>query len=165
MITQRVCGNCSACCEIIGVPALTKPELCKCYHQCETGCAIYANRPDECREFECGWSVGHLDEDDRPDKLGLIFVMTENGEAPGRWLHVLEVRPGAFDEPKAPSFIRQFFLDLAKRGDIAGLEIKLHGQIGIVVHANDLDSMEQLVEEYRDQFTIGEDKSPMKPGN
>ena len=150
MTAKRTCGGCSECCEIIGVPALRKPELHRCEHQCETGCGIYTNRPDDCREFECGWLVGHLEEDDRPDKLGLIFVMTEDGEAPGRWLHVLEVKPGAFDQPNAPGTIRQFFSDLSKRGDIAGLEIKLFGQIGIVVFANCLDSMEQLVEECRD---------------
>lgn len=137
MTAGRSCGGCSACCEILGVPSLRKPPWRRCEHQCVTGCANYSNRPDECREFECGWSVGHLGEDDRPDKLGLIFTLTKPDES-GPWLHVFEVVPGAYDQPRARRAIQQ----MAIPDKIAGVEIMLHGQIGIVVDANNLDTLE-----------------------
>ncbi len=77
--------------------------------------------------------------------MGLIFTLTEP-DGSGPWLHVFAVSPGAYDQPKARRTIRE----LAKHGNIAGVEIMLYGQIGIVVFTSDLDSMEQLVEEYRD---------------
>jgi len=100
--------------------------------------------------FECGWLHGRLEADHRPDKLGAIFALTEDGESPGTWLHVFEIASNGFDLSKILSITRQLFLDLSERGEIAGVEIILHGQTGIVVYANSLDSMERLVSEFLD---------------
>jgi hypothetical protein len=44
---------------------------------CSKGCAIYANRPPTCKEWECEWLIGRLTEGDRPDKLGAIFDLAD----------------------------------------------------------------------------------------
>ena len=42
---MRECGDCQACCELVGVQELGKPYASRCAHQCSTGCAIYALVP------------------------------------------------------------------------------------------------------------------------
>jgi hypothetical protein len=55
-IPDRSCGNCTLCCKVNGVPELEKPvgEWCK---HCEVGkgCKIYADRPEVCAKWYCGW--------------------------------------------------------------------------------------------------------------
>src|SRR3954453_4193121 len=72
--TGRQCGECTACCMVMGVAEVPTPFYTPCPHQTEAGCAIYDKRPGPCRDFYCEWLVGGLTEDDRPDKLGLVFV-------------------------------------------------------------------------------------------
>ena len=44
-------------------------------------CSIYDDRPACCRDYVCLWREGHFDEDDRPDKSGIIahFSPLESG--------------------------------------------------------------------------------------
>jgi len=64
---KRRCGNCTACCVIQendkGVPC---PEVTR------GGCAIYKERPDDCRKYVCMWLVGFFSSSDRPDRTGLV---------------------------------------------------------------------------------------------
>jgi hypothetical protein len=96
--TPRTCGSCSLCCKLLAIDELDKPAGRWCRH-CRPGrggCSIYADRPDVCRGFHCGWLDGvvgnywyplrsHLvltrgDPDDRRDQYGrpvswhLIYV-------------------------------------------------------------------------------------------
>lgn len=73
---QRKCGDCTACCTLLGVSSLNKPKNTKCEHQCKKGCAIYDKRPEGCRAFECLWLRGAFGPLDRPDKLGIVFSTT-----------------------------------------------------------------------------------------
>lgn len=95
---HRNCGDCQACCEILGVTELDKPHYTPCQHQCPTGCAIYQLRPKTCQIYECLWLSGAIqDEELRPDKLGIIF------DAPIGIAHIenmivaREIWNGAFD--------------------------------------------------------------------
>ena len=81
-ILGRSCGNCNACCVILGVKEeLNKPNYVACQHMCnspEGGCGIYEKRPEPCRTFSCLWLSGHFgDENSRPDKIGLMLVAFE----------------------------------------------------------------------------------------
>lgn len=73
-MSERVCGECVACCTVLAVPALGKNEGVTCEH-CITwgGCLIYKNRPASCANYACVWLQGLLDQNDRPDKLGLVI--------------------------------------------------------------------------------------------
>ena len=44
------------CCKVFRIEALNKPEGKWCEHcKIGSGCRIYPDRPDQCREFECLW--------------------------------------------------------------------------------------------------------------
>ncbi|MEM7410779.1 MAG: hypothetical protein AAF430_11135 [Myxococcota bacterium] len=96
MSTDRSCGSCSLCCEVLRVDALEKLGGVRCLHQRpEGGCGIYATRPSICRDYRCLWLGGGLGDDDRPDRLGAVLdVVAEGG---GLWLEIREAEPGRFD--------------------------------------------------------------------
>jgi hypothetical protein len=93
-VANRVCGECTACCTIMAVDELNKGNYQGCPHDCGR-CAIYDARPRTCRNWSCGWLLGHIegDERQRPDKLGLMFNRERLG---GEMIPVVyEVWPGA----------------------------------------------------------------------
>ena len=54
----RSCADCTMCCKVLPIEALNKPANQWCQHcQVGQGCKIYAERPDECRGFNCMWLV------------------------------------------------------------------------------------------------------------
>lgn len=106
----RACGECSACCTVLGVRDLDTPkpdyQRCLCLRDATEnlrgGCGMYADRPPSCRAYACGWLQGWGEEGDRPDKLGLIL---EPWRAPpdGGDMGIVarEVWPGAFESEAA----------------------------------------------------------------
>ena len=53
---KRSCGSCTLCCKVLTVEELSKPNGQWCPHCIKgRGCAIYSDRPDECRRFQCGY--------------------------------------------------------------------------------------------------------------
>lgn len=115
--TRRHCGECQACCYAIAVHLETdltecedKPNYTTCKHQCSKGCAIYNNRPSECRTYDCMWSSGVLtNEEYRSDKLGVIVDFREaRGDKTGKNVDCLvfwETREGALQEPNVRRLI------------------------------------------------------------
>ena len=57
-VPDRGCGSCTLCCKLIGVTELEKPAGEWCKH-CEVGkgCKIYAERPETCSAWHCGWRM------------------------------------------------------------------------------------------------------------
>lgn len=98
---QRSCGDCTACCTILGVPDLSKEPYQTCEKVCGQGCSIYQDRPSPCREFNCLWRQGLFEEAHRPDKLGIMFSLTgpdgKLGQIPIAW----EVWDGAEDQARS----------------------------------------------------------------
>ena len=43
-----------------------------CQH-CAAGCAIYVDRPQSCRTFDCAWLLGDMDDNMRPDKSHIVI--------------------------------------------------------------------------------------------
>ena len=115
----KPCGDCRACCTVLGVREFDKPNYQPCQHECGTGCSIYPDRPASCREYFCGWKWGLIEGDERrrPDKLGVIFDF-QAFPAPGV-LRAWEVRPGAASEPAA----RYLILKLERKYDRSVLVI------------------------------------------
>lgn len=99
----RFCGDCSACCTVLGVRDLEppKPDYVAC-SDClpDGGCARYATRPPTCKGYVCGWLHGWGEEGDRPDKLGLILEPWHRPpDGGGAGIIVREVWPGAAESP------------------------------------------------------------------
>jgi hypothetical protein len=95
-----------ACCVAFDIGALEKPTATPCRHLAVAGgCAIYAERPDVCRHFECGWvrdEGGGGTDDERPDRLDVVVAPADPDcdftRATGVPLLVAyELRPDALD--------------------------------------------------------------------
>ena len=74
-MTERSCGGCTLCCDLLQVESIGKRAGAHCLH-CEVGvgCAIYDNRPGECHTFDCGWrQTAAMGEHLRPDRCGVAF--------------------------------------------------------------------------------------------
>jgi len=88
---QRTCGGCRLCCDFKSVAAddqevnpsvpYAEAEVSKwkrawtnCEHECEAGCAIFddESRPSACGGYLCLWREGWGEDEDRPDKLGVL---------------------------------------------------------------------------------------------
>ncbi len=78
VLRERSCGSCKACCTPLGIPALDKAPGIPCKHLCAEGCSIYAERPQDCREYFCGWRLGVGGETARPDQVGLLLTPHQN---------------------------------------------------------------------------------------
>ena len=104
---QRTCGSCTACCQGLAINELDKPGHQMCAHICDHGCDIYHGRPGSCRDFECLWLQGHLREEDRPDKLGVVFTTTGHPEL-GTLPLLIEVTPHAIQATVIKDAVRQF---------------------------------------------------------
>lgn len=67
----------------------------RCVQVCSRGCRVYAERPQSCRDFACVWVQGGLPKWMRPDKVGIVFTVDQDGERlvgfwdPARPLHWL----------------------------------------------------------------------------
>jgi hypothetical protein len=103
----RSCGGCRACCvepsfvEGGSSTWFSKPRGVPCPYLADTGCAIYEDRPDLCRRFECEWLVNAaLGEELRPDRCGVIFCPVTSPLDGEPALYALEVRAGALDSPE-----------------------------------------------------------------
>ncbi len=70
------------CCKILTIEELKKDAGPLCSNWCSpVGCAIYAARPQVCRDFECDW----LTERDipvalKPDRVGTILMTDPDSE-------------------------------------------------------------------------------------
>lgn len=71
----RQCGDCTACCWVLGIKELAKAPRKFCKHQ-GVGCGIHPTKPPSCQEFRCLWLDGNIIEEElRPDRLGAMFCL------------------------------------------------------------------------------------------
>jgi len=109
---QRQCGDCTACCTVMGVRSLNKSAGQPCAHLASSGCGIYSTRPEVCGAFTCLWladTKGVLDDSHRPDRIGL--VLTSDSQHPAGGIVARELREGAAAvEPnrRLLDYLRQF---------------------------------------------------------
>ena len=88
----RSCGPCTRCCdgwlegEVRGHRMYPGQ---RCHFVADAGCTIYADRPPSpCRSFVCGWMqpASELPDEWRPDRIGVIVVVTHWRGAPAKIL-------------------------------------------------------------------------------
>lgn len=97
---MRKCGSCTACCTTHSVHELAKGEWERCVNERKSGCAIYEDRPQSCRNFFCLWITGQMRANDRPDKSGLVVTCPRPGT-----INVREVWTGAAQSSKGRDVI------------------------------------------------------------
>ena len=103
---KRTCGDCNACCTVVGVEAFGKRRHEDCEHQTPTGCAIHGDHPAECRQWRCVWlDRGLLHDDERPSKIGLVVWPEVTAAGPS--FLVDEVWPGAMASPRGQQILRR----------------------------------------------------------
>lgn len=78
---KRRCDGCTVCCFVPAVPELDKPVNTWCEHcAVGTGCTIYKQRPQGCRDFTCLWLANPvIAEEARPDRCGVMFEVLHSG--------------------------------------------------------------------------------------
>jgi hypothetical protein len=96
-VTGRTCGECTACCTVMAITELSKDNYTPCPNCAGKSCMIYDARPTTCRGWSCEWWLGRLglNEDQRPDKLGVIF--THDADS----VLAFEITPGSAMSPPA----------------------------------------------------------------
>ena len=115
MMAENKCGICTACCKTMRVEELNKPPSVWCSHCVKgTGCSIYQDRPQACRDFRCVWLASQDRADPgerlpielRPNHSKVVLNLTPGGEE----LVVLcdAGYPAAWREPKVFAIIETF---------------------------------------------------------
>jgi hypothetical protein len=95
--TKRECGNCNLCCKLLGISEIKKPPGQWCGHvKCGKGCAIYDNRPQSCRDFDCLWLQGAWPKALKPNKTKVVPTTDEGSVV----LYVDSATPSAFRSPE-----------------------------------------------------------------
>ena len=98
IVSGRGCDHCTLCCKLLEIKQAASPRGEWCRH-CEVGvgCKVYAERPSECRDFNCGylaWSAAG--EHWYPARCNMIIVLDH--DATRLAIHVDPARPGAWLE-------------------------------------------------------------------
>jgi uncharacterized protein len=80
MTTSRTCGACSLCCKLLPIAVLDKQANLWCRH-CKpgNGCSIYRTRPQVCRDYQCGWLLGVLNDHWSPANCHMIVTLPYEG--------------------------------------------------------------------------------------
>jgi hypothetical protein len=77
----RHCGDCSLCCKLMAIVELGKPAGSWCPN-CKpgVGCAVYPERPGECRTFICGYLMNpELGEEWKPSRCKIVLASEQDG--------------------------------------------------------------------------------------
>lgn len=108
--SPRVCGECSACCVRLAIPAglvgtSAKAECQPCPLLGSRGCSVYPSRPAMCRDFACTWLKRHdWPTDWCPDRIGLLCITESVGTSLLGAL-IYELRPGALRTEAAAALL------------------------------------------------------------
>lgn len=77
----RQCGDCALCCKVMAIEELAKPASSWCPH-CKPGhgCLVYADRPAECRTYNCLWLLDErFGPHWKPNKSKLVLTTSPDG--------------------------------------------------------------------------------------
>jgi hypothetical protein len=130
----RECGDCTLCCKLLGVESIGKPAAVWCTHCANGGCAIYEARPQECRNFVCGWLQRPvLDERWKPSRCK--FVLSLEGI---KLRVVVELsRPDAWRKEPFYSYFKNWIRQSAAEG--AELVVLIGKRAIVVLPDRDVD--------------------------
>jgi uncharacterized protein len=126
-VEENACGTCTMCCKVMEIPELKKPRGRWCAH-CEagSGCTVYADRPDRCRDFKCVWLMAReagnaMPDAMRPDRSKVVLSWTMPGRVkePGILAHV---DPG-FPKAAERGLVKRYLDGAYERGRIVVIEV------------------------------------------
>lgn len=118
-VEGRSCGSCTLCCKVMVIEALNKPLGQWCQHCAPgTGCKIYENRPNECRDFNCAYLLSrHIGEEWKPERSKMVLVIDEGGMRMAAYVDTQ--RPNAWRSEPYYSQLKQWSKNaLAKGGQV-----------------------------------------------
>jgi len=109
----RDCGTCVACCVWAEVKEINKPSMVPCQYLKEgavegkncQNCTIYENKPAACKDYFCSWIVGYGEEEDQPNKCGVLIDPQITNY--GLILFARDLWPGATDMNMGQRAIRR----------------------------------------------------------
>lgn len=137
---KRACGSCTSCCSLVPVESLKKPAGQRCrFQRIGRGCAIYSNRPLDCRAWSCKW----LTNDDtadlrRPDFSHYVvdmipdFITIHPEGHPPLTMPIIQVwcdpnYPEAWRDPKLLEYLerrgKEGFAALIRYGNERGISV------------------------------------------
>jgi hypothetical protein len=98
---EKSCGSCTECCRMMAVPELYKPAWTLCSNcAVGAGCKVYPDRPQSCRDFNCGWLMApYMGPDLKPSQCHVVFFQ------PDRNTMVANCDPDRPDAWRAPAVI------------------------------------------------------------
>lgn len=122
---MRECGECTVCCTYLKISALHKDGLTPCSFIAApasdgytgAGCSVYEDKPHVCNGYRCAWLEGHGDEEDRPDKSGMLIdnvLFIENT------LQCKPIRKGAQDTPEGLIAVERLTRSAQRVGLVCG---------------------------------------------
>jgi hypothetical protein len=115
----RSCGTCTLCCKVMKISELNKPQGAWCPNcKAGNGCTVYAERPRECRDFNCGYLTNpELGEEWKPSHSKIVVVPVPGGKRIA--VHVDPQRPDAWkQEPYYSTLKRWAAMAVANRGQV-----------------------------------------------
>lgn len=115
-VEGRDCGPCGLCCKVMKIAEIDKPPGQWCGQwRAGAGCAIYAERPGECRNFSCGFLTNpDLGPEWRPDRAKLVVSLEGDGRMIA--IHVDSSQPDAWRRQPYRDKIRSW-ARLSERGE------------------------------------------------
>jgi hypothetical protein len=120
VLPDRPCNGCTLCCKLISVKPLNKPAGVLCTHCTGKGCGIYADRPEICRAWSCGWRMwAWLGPEWYPRKSRMVINHVGFSHDPGKSFLEIFVDPGfpgRWREPRYLGTIRRI-ARMGWRGD------------------------------------------------
>jgi hypothetical protein len=99
LASEKSCGSCTECCRMMAVPELYKPAWTLCSNcAAGVGCKVYQDRPQSCRDFNCGWLMApYMGPDLKPERSHVVFFQ------PDRHTIVANCDPDRPDAWRAPA--------------------------------------------------------------
>ncbi|HXC56254.1 MAG TPA: hypothetical protein VNU97_13225 [Rhizomicrobium sp.] len=81
LVPGRSCADCTLCCMLYPVPALTKPANVWCVHcDVSAGCRNHEHRPQMCRDFFCHYRLdADVPEHWKPNRSHMVMVSDASG--------------------------------------------------------------------------------------
>lgn len=116
--TGRTCGTCTLCCKVYDVPDAQSVAGQWCRHcQPGRGCRIWAERPQQCRDFFCLWlTQDWLGPEWKPEQSKIVFTMEP---ATGFQFQVDPGSPNAWKREPYYGQIKRWAAEALQRGRYA----------------------------------------------
>lgn len=155
---ERACGKCSLCCKLNKIEVLDKPTGHWCEHcRIGTGCAIYAERPEICRAYNCLYLVNpNVPEFWYPLRCHMVI---QSASAPNSMVIMVDPeRPLAWRDEPYLTTIHGFAVELSRRGGMVIIKTGARIHIALPDHVADMGLCEES-----DSFSIKLTHTPQGP--